>query len=151
MDILTPVRRFACLTSSDLMLLLHTGVLVAAIRVVLWMRRWPSALWLVQALPFSRLPSPRSRRFSPDRLAWAVRHSSRLVPAATCLTQSLALQCALTAMGLSSSVEIGVAKEACGKFQAHAWVEHDGRTLLSTPAEVLHYSRLLTLPSRRRP
>jgi hypothetical protein len=132
------------LTSADWMLLVRTGLLVAVIRLLLSVRSWPSALRLVRALP-AHLSSVRSRGFSAERLAWAVRHSSRLVPAATCLTQSLALQCALTASGLSSRVEIGVAKEPGGEFQSHAWVEHAGRTLLSPPAEVLRYSRLLTV------
>jgi hypothetical protein len=136
------------LTSADWMLLVRTGLLVAVIRLLLSVRSWPSALRLVRALP-AHLSSVRSRGFSAERLAWAVRHSSRLVPAATCLTQSLALQCALTAAGLSSRVEIGVAKEPGSEFQSHAWVEHAGRTLLSPPAEVLRYSRLLTVHADR--
>ena len=132
------------LTRADWMLLIRIGLLVVVIRLVLSVRSWPSALRLVRALS-AHLSSVRSRRFSAERLAWAVRHSSRLVPAATCLTQSLALQCALTAAGLSSRVEIGVAKKPGGEFQAHAWVEHAGHTLLSTPAEVQRYLRLLTV------
>jgi hypothetical protein len=141
---LDPLRRFARLTSSDRMLLVRTGVLVARVRVLLFTRPWPGALRAAHALPFSTGSFPRSHRVSPDRLAWAVRHASRFVPAATCLTQSLALQCALTAQGFSSRIHIGVAK-VDGTFRAHAWVEHDGRTLLSTPGEVLQYARSLTL------
>jgi hypothetical protein len=147
MSILTSIVRFLGLPSPDRGLLLRIGLLVAVVRVVLWTRPWPSALRLARALPLSRLSFPRSYRPSADRLAWAVRHSSRLVPAATCLTQSLALQCALTAAGLPSRLEIGVAKAAGGELQSHAWVEHDGHTLLSTSTEVERYSRLLTLRS----
>ena len=136
------------LTPADCVLLVGTGLLVAVVRLLLWVRSWPSALRLVRALP-AHLPSVRSRGLSAERLAWAVRHSSRLVPAATCLTQSLALQCALTAAGFSSRVEIGVAKEPGGEFQSHAWVEHAGRTLLSRRADVLRYSRLLTVHADR--
>jgi hypothetical protein len=136
-----PLRRFARLTSPDRMLLVRTGVLVACVRVLLFTRPWPGALRAAHALPFS---TGSSHRVSPDRLAWAVHHASRFVPAATCLTQSLALQCALTAQGFSSRIHIGVAK-VDGTFRAHAWVEHDGRTFLSTPGEVLQYARSLTL------
>jgi hypothetical protein len=104
-------------------------------------------LRLVRWLPFSVLSLPPSRHLSADPLAWAVRTSSRLVPAATCLTQSLALQCVLTTAGRPCRVEIGVAKDARGKFQSHACVEHDGHTLLTTPTEVTRYARLLTLPA----
>jgi hypothetical protein len=126
------------------MLLVRAGLLVAVIRLVLWTRPWPSALRTARCFPFSRL-FPSARRESADRLAWAVGRASLLVPVATCLTQSLALQCALTAAGLSSSVEIGVAKEAGGEFRAHAWVEQGGRVLLSTQSEIRSYTRMLTL------
>jgi hypothetical protein len=145
-SVLSLLRRFARLPSSERALLLRVGLLLAVIRVVLWTRPWPSVLRFVQALP-PRLPRLGAGPFSADRLAWAVGHSSRLVPAATCLTQSLALQCALTAAGLSSRVEIGVAKEPNGEFQSHAWVEHDGHMLLSPPVDVMRYTRLFTLQS----
>ena len=141
---LDPLRRFARLTSSDQMLLVRAGVLVACVRILLSTRPWPRALRTARALPFSRRPVARSNSVSPDRLAWAVRHASRFVPAATCLTQSLALQCALTAEGFSSRIQIGVARVG-GTFRAHAWVEHDGRTFLSRPGEVRQYARSLTL------
>lgn len=137
------------LGSSGHLLLIRVGLLVAIIRVALWVRPWPDVLRLVRWLPFSVLSFARSRHLSADHLAWVVRTSSRLVPAATCLTQSLALQCVLTTAGRPCRVQIGVAKDARGKFQSHAWVEHDGHTLLSTPVEVMRYARLLTLEGAR--
>ena len=141
---LSALRRFVGLTSADRMLLVRAGFLVALVRLILFTRPWPEALRATRALPCSALSFTRARRMSPDRLAWAVRHASRVVPAATCLTQSLALQCALSAAGLSSRIQIGVATVE-GAFRAHAWVEHEGRTFLSTPGEVQHYARSLTL------
>lgn len=140
-----PLDRLRRLTWSDPVLLVRVGVLVTIIRLALWLRPWPSLLRLVRRLPCTVWASAGPGDFSADRLAWAVRTSSRLVPSATCLTQSLALQCLLTAAGRRCSVEIGVAKNARGEFQAHAWVEHDGTALLSTPAEVTRYARSLTL------
>src|SRR5262249_26147483 len=108
MRLLTILRRFARLPPADRALLLRIGALVAVVRVVLWTRPWPRVLRLVRALPMVLRPRHEGARGCPDaardwylsadRATWAVRHASRLVPAATCLTQSLALQCALTAM-----------------------------------------------------
>ncbi len=67
---------------------------------------------------------------------------------ASCLTQSLALQCLLARSGRSSQVHIGVKKDAAAGFQSHAWVECEGRMLLSAPYEVAEYSRLLALGAR---
>lgn len=127
------------------LLLIRVGLLVAIIRIALWVRPWPGVLRLVRWLPSSVLSIARSRDFSADDLVWAVATSSRLVPFATCLTQSLALQCVLVTSDRSCRVQIGVAKDARGKFQSHAWVEHDGHPLLSTPVEVMRYARLLTV------
>jgi hypothetical protein len=41
-----------------------------------------------------------------------------------------------------SSIHIGVAKTPARGFEAHAWVELAGVTLLSSPSEIEHYSRL---------
>jgi hypothetical protein len=80
-----------------------------------------------------------------SRLVWAVRAASRRVPMASCLTQSLALQFLLIRAGHSSQLHIGVKKDPQTGFQAHAWVESAGCMLLSTPAEVVGYSRMLAL------
>ena len=39
-------------------------------------------------------------------------------------------------------------KDVEAGFQSHAWVECEGRMLLSTPSEVIGYSRLLALGVR---
>lgn len=82
------------------------------------------------------------------RLVWAVRAASRRIPAASCLTQSLALHCLLTRAGHRSDIRIGVAKDAEAGFGAHAWVEYAGQPLLSGPEEVERYVRILTMEDK---
>jgi len=137
--------KIARLRRAEWALLARAGLLAAAIRAALWVVPWPS---LIRVL--DRLGRPgRLKGFSADRLAWAVRHASRLVPRATCLTQALALHHLLTCSGLPSAVEIGVAKTAEKGFQAHAWVEHQGGTLLNRPDEIAGYARLLTVKNAK--
>ena len=64
------------------------------------------------------------------RCAWAVRASSRYVPAATCLTQALAVQVLLAESGYDSRIEIGVNKDERRRFQAHAWVVCRGEIVI---------------------
>lgn len=141
-----PLRTFVSLPPAERGLLLRTAVLVVAIRVVLWVLPLRVVWRLVQACERLAYRVPSDLPLS--RLEWAVRAASRRVPAATCLTQSLALQFLLVRAGRSSEVHIGVKKDTETGFQSHAWVECDGRMLLSTPSEVVLYSRLLALEVR---
>ena len=52
----------------------------------------------------------------------AVRHMS---PGSTCLERSLALWWLLRRQGIASDLRIG-ARKVDNKFEAHAWVEHNG-------------------------
>lgn len=116
--------------------------LVLIVRCGLWVLPFGRLRKLVEVVP----PSTRTiSGTSAKELAWAVQAASRRIPAATCLTQALALQRLLRAAGHSSQIEIGVAKTAERGFQAHAWVECGGTTLLSAPLETSAYRRLLTL------
>jgi hypothetical protein len=110
------------------------------------------ALWIFPFRELQRVISSRGRlplAVSPDvpvgRLVWAVRAASRRIPAASCLTQSLALHCLLSSAGHHSEVRIGVGKDMEGRFAAHAWVECAGQPLLSGPEEVERYVQLLTV------
>lgn len=61
-----------------------------------------------------------------------VRFASRCVPYASCLTQALAARKLLESYGQSSELKIGVAKTS-GDFEAHAWLEINGRIVLGKP------------------
>jgi hypothetical protein len=132
------IRRFMRLSPSERSLLKRVVLLLTAIRIGLFL------------VPFSLLRRvllaaaiPRDIVHVPvERLVWAVRVASRPVPAATCLTQSLALQFLLACSGRPSTVRIGVIKDGGSGFQAHAWVECAGQTLLDRPEEVARYTPL---------
>ena len=134
------MRKFWHLSSAERGLLLRAGILLAVYRIGLWVLPW-------NRVAVSR-PSPgesRADRSSVESLEWAVRTARRTIPFASCLTQALALHHLLARAGYESSIHIGVAKTAGRGFEAHAWVERAGVTLLSSPSEVAHYSRLLAL------
>ena len=141
------MSRFLRLVPSERALLLRVLLLLAAIRLVLWVA--PLSLLralLSQPLIAAAFPPPLVH-VPVERLAWAVQAASRPIPAASCFTQSLALQFLLSRSGHASSIRIGVAKDPESGFQAHAWVDCGGQILLNRPEEVAGYKRLASLDS----
>jgi hypothetical protein len=137
---MTGVRRLVRSNRRELALLAAALVLLARVRLALWLlpwRRMPAG-----AQPSHRMPPPR---FSIDRLEWAIRRASRAVPYATCLTQAVALHHLLRRQGYGATVQIGVRKEG-GQFAAHAWVECNGAPLLSSVSELTRYARFFSWP-----
>jgi hypothetical protein len=126
--------------------LVHALVTVAQVRIALWVLPWRA---LAKSITVRRnvRSLPRSLPLSPERLEWAVRVASHVVPYATCLTQALALQQLLARHGYRSIIQVGVSK-VDERFTAHAWVEHDGQSLLVTSQDVARYSRFFSWPAR---
>ena len=123
-------------------------------RVALW--RWPYARVRAQ-LQHRR---SRTRQVVPlvadgrdlardaAALAWAVRAAARRVPHASCLTQALALDALLARAGHRGEVRLGVARRSDGSFEAHAWVEYEGRILIGGLPDL---DRFAVLPSGAAP
>ena len=133
------LRKFIRLSSTERRLLFQAFGTVVWTRMGLWLLPVDS---LRRLLRLRAIPSV-SPGYRVERLVWAVQAASRRVPYATCLTQSLSLQYLMDRYGHESTVQIGVSKSAAGLFEAHAWVEWNGRVLLNTPAEIAPYTRLL--------
>ena len=135
-------RRFARLSVRDWLLLTGVVLLLAVIRLALWLIPFSLLRRLLEQSLLAAAFPPNLLRMPVERLAWAVRVASRAVPAASCLVQSLALQFLLTRSGRPSAVRIGVSKSDGGRFEAHAWVDCAGQTLLDRPEDVARYTPL---------
>ena len=134
--------RLASLDANDWALLRRAFVTLVRIRLAMWMQPWHRL-----ANSTAKIPVVRERP-APDRVAWAVGVTSRAVPRATCLTQALALHRLLSHHGYSAIVQVGVSN-VDKRFTAHAWVEHEGQSLLGTPEDVARYSRFFSWPTSR--
>jgi hypothetical protein len=124
---------------------------VVWVRLALW--RWPYAhvrarLARRTAARRATVEAPAALPAAPTTLAWAVRATARRVPQASCLTQALALESWLAEHGVDTDVRIGVARRADGSFEAHAWVEHEGRVLIGALPDMERFS---VLPSGTQP
>lgn len=116
------IRSFLQLSRPDQLLLIQATVVLAI--VTLGLKALP---WLTiqhQLLKLANRPSRfvPAKRPSAQRIAWAIQVASRFVPRATCLPQALAAQLLLVQSAYPAALQIGVARNLDGEFEAHAWV-----------------------------
>ena len=119
------LRRFARLPWAEKSLLLRALLVVSSTRLGLWLL----PIGAVRRIALSDREKGNGAN-SIAELVWAVKAVSRYVPAATCLTQALALQWLLARSGHTSRIHLGARKDLKGKFQAHAWVECEERVVM---------------------
>lgn len=106
-----------------------------------------SLMWAAFTLRWSSLPAGRPPRKSsaPDvgveRLVWAIEAASgRFLKIQNCLVRALAAQQLFERHGYRPKLRIGAVKHFDRRptvFQAHAWLENDGRIMLGRTDE--HY------------
>lgn len=89
---------------------------------------------LLRVRPLPRLLRPtragRGGRLDPERIAWLVAVAARYAPGTGCLPAALVTGWMLARQGTTATLRVGVARHA-GRLTAHAWLEHDGRSLLA--------------------
>lgn len=136
-------RRLASLGPSEIAMLRDAFLELVHVRTALWLLPWGRLTTPSLGTTSTSLLSPGA-----DRLEWAIRAASRFIPRATCLTQAIALHRLLSIHGYQSVVQVGARNDE-GRFGAHAWVEHEGRPLLSTTSDIARYSRFFTWPHSR--
>ncbi|WP_053833473.1 lasso peptide biosynthesis B2 protein [Croceibacterium atlanticum] len=105
-------------------------IALIVIRVVLATSSYRTALRLIEKAPPRRLPD-----IPVIVIVWAVRHTARLVPRASCLTQALAVRYLLSRIGESCVIRVGMAEGGKRPLDAHAWVIHEGRVLIGGETE----------------
>lgn len=135
------LTRFLSLALRHHRLLVRCFILLVQFRWTLTRKSYHPLLDLIR-----QQTGTESQSVQPDLLAWGVLNAARLVPFATCLTQSLVLRYMLARCGHDASIRIGVKIDEVGRFRAHAWVIHDNRLLIGGPEEkVAPYRALVDL------
>ena len=122
-------RKAAQLSASERRLLLKSGLVVAGIRAGLSFLPFRRMVRIVDRLQghggAARRPAP-----PVEQIAWSVRTSARLIPKASCLTQALAGKLLLGQYGYVTRLEIGASRGDDQTFEAHAWLDYEGRIVL---------------------
>ncbi|MFT3926106.1 MAG: lasso peptide biosynthesis B2 protein [Myxococcales bacterium] len=84
---------------------------------------------------------PSAPRLS--ELAWAVNGvGARFPERLNCLPRALATRWMMQRRGWSSSLEIGVARDAQGNLEAHAWIEHEGQVVIGLVPNLERFQKL---------
>ena len=149
---LTVFRRiiqFIALSAAEQWVLLLSLVLVAHVRLALYVLPSRASLRFVRRLARADTADASVRRVPVAHIAWAIDAASRFVPNATCLTQAVAGQLLLRHYGYASKLCLGVARPSKGEFYAHAWIEREGRILIGG-AHATDFTRLPSLASTLR-
>jgi hypothetical protein len=134
---MTAIQKWFNLPTRERTLFVRAMPLVVAVRIALWVLPWR---W-TQAMT-RRLSVARARRApgSVDDIVRAVVRAAGRVPRATCLTRAIAASVMLGRRGVAASIRFGVARDARGKFIAHAWVESEGRIVIGGSTSPRRYA-----------
>jgi hypothetical protein len=133
--------QFLRLSSGDKNLLIRIALWLCAIRLGLWFLPFRNLCRLLNrwVLANNRQTADES---SVKKVVWGVRKVSRYVPAASCLTQALVTWVFLRARGQCADLRIGVAKDAQGQLEAHAWVKIGSTIVVGKQSNHARYSEL---------
>lgn len=126
------LRKFLRLPTAERRLLIETALLLEAIKLSMRLLQFRTLRRLLVRVTDAASAKPQYIDHLPvERVAWAVEATSRHTPGAkTCLTQALATQVLLARRGHPALLRIGVAKGEQKQFQAHAWVESEGKVVI---------------------
>jgi hypothetical protein len=133
------LKRFLHLSRQERTLVFQAVVAMLVVRLSL---AWLS-LRTFQRMAVS-LRCRSNETLSAQRIASAVRSAARFVPRSTCLVQALTAQALLIRHGYRPRLTIGISKNECEGFGAHAWVTCEDEVLIGGP-ETGNYTALLNL------
>jgi hypothetical protein len=133
-----PVRQQALALEAGLSLLA-----IKAVLTVMPFERWSSS---VKAGPSPWPDGPVDRRVA--EIVWAVERVSRRFPETfTCLPRAIAVRAMMDRRGLGSTLEIGVARDPGGAFQAHAWVRRGEQVIVGRLPDLTRFTPLPAWPA----
>ena len=137
------LRNFFRISGSDRQLLVMSLILLATIRLGLWLLPFRTLLKVL-----AKISHPSNAQITNSvtagKIVWTVNAASRYMPGVMCLARALTTQVIMGRYGLSGQLRIGVAKTERGKLEAHAWVEYQGRVAIGNLQDL---SRFIPLPS----
>jgi hypothetical protein len=118
------------------------ALLLGVTRLGLWLLPFRRLLRLRAFMSHKVVVGPALDHATIDRVAWAVEVAGRHMPTTTCLSQALVTQMLLGRLGYPSSLCIGVARDAVGQFEAHAWIECGGKIVMGDWEDLSRYTVL---------
>ena len=137
---MTRLIKFARLEGPKRRVLIKTVFLVGLVRLGLWLLPFTTLCAVLGAFERRQARRDGAPRETVERLIWASKMASRIVPAANCLTQALAAKLILRRNGYQPTLRLGATKNETGKFCAHAWLEHEGKIVIGHLRDLSRYA-----------
>ena len=131
------IRRLVALSARERRLFAEAALLLPSVRLLqqaLPFRRWRSLLTRT-----NQVGAQSSAAATPDELARAVERARKLPGEYKCLPAAYTLHLLLHRHGYASTVQVGVAHDANGAVEAHAWVEHEGKILIGALPDLVRF------------
>ncbi|TLV01168.1 lasso peptide biosynthesis B2 protein [Dyadobacter luticola] len=129
------------LSFSEKLIFLKAAICLILIKCALTVLPFPIFRKLFHGLTSSK----STKEFKPEKvqqIAWSVDTAANILPfELLCLPRALATKYLLRKMP-SLTLEIGIEVNPAKKFEAHAWVEKNGRIIIGDWPKTVSYQRL---------
>jgi len=138
------VRKIFSLTNAERLLMFKCYAFLWIARLGLWtvpFRVLQSFLKLFTPKEQGKVATDKEQA---EQIVRATKAASNYVLYATCLTQALVAKVLLARAGYDVQLRLGVMKDEQENFQAHAWVESEGRVLIGDNNQLSEYTSLPT-------
>lgn len=139
------ILTFCRLPESEQHLLMAALTLGASIRIALWFLPFRVVRTMIFEWSDASAVPYQTNRATVETIARSVATASRFIPSATCLVQALVTKVLLDRRGVSNDLRIGVAKEASGRLEAHAWIEYQGEIVLGAVEDLARFTEFPSL------
>jgi hypothetical protein len=139
------LRSFLRMRSRDRILLLMTFILMATIRLGLWLLPFRLLLKLHTKMMYLIPKASNPKQVSLANIIAYINLSTRYMPGgAKCLARALTTQILMHRYNHLGELRLGVAKSTTGNLEAHAWIEHQGQVIIGNLEDL---PRFIPLPS----
>lgn len=127
-------------------LLCKTYLLLNVIRLGLWWLDFPRLQAWVAKLSHRPSGNGLPSAYGWHSVVWAINHATNYSPGgAKCLARALTAEILLKRRGYQPELRYGVFKSPTEAFQAHAWIELQGQTILGQLPNLKDYAVLPTI------
>ncbi len=137
------IQKLMHLAPSERYLLVKAFLLLNSVRIGFLFLKFPPLQRILGKI--GKAPAHRSAEsvISIDRIVWAVDTSTRFSPGdAKCLARALTTQTLMQQQGYDSQLRIGVIHQPTEEFQAHAWIEYQGKIVVGMLPDLEKYNTL---------
>jgi hypothetical protein len=137
------MQKFFYLELSKRRLLIATFLLLNSIRIGFLLVKFSLLQKLLEKFSTFHPDKSTNSTISIDQIIWAINVSTHLSPGqAKCLARALTAHTLMKRQGYNPTLQIGVIKNSEEEFQAHAWLEYQGKIVVGQLPDMEKYSTL---------